>query len=268
MLPYSGADDRVSSAAFDSVLIQARRPITVLVVGQVRAVRSSSEWPHHALPEERKEMVWFRHRGEPPGLRRLPKEDQPSRPAPLLTQPFDGGLTGWIVVSGAVIAELAGGAAVANQASTAIAVTVLLFPVVVVFGFAVVQWWQVRSAAAEPAPWWHLAGVAAAVVTWLIWPTVPGPLTGTTAIANTNSGPAFCHVLPTGAAVADCLHRTARAFDLHNLAWWSTGALILIAALLARRSRIAAWGAIPVALAGCQLAAYFLNQIVLYYHLG
>ena len=40
-----------------------------------------------------------------------------------------------------------------------------------------------------------------------------------------------------------------------------------IAALLARRSRIAAWAAIPAALAGCQLATYFLNQIVLYYHL-
>ena len=46
------------------------------------------------------------------------------------------------------------------------------------------------------------------------------------------------------------------------------GALILIAALLARRSRIAAWAAIPAALAGCQLATYVLNQVVLYYHLG
>jgi hypothetical protein len=39
-------------------------------------------------------------------------------------------------------------------------------------------------------------------------------------------------------------------------------------ALLARRSRIAAWATIPLALAGCQLATWFLNQIVLYYHLG
>ncbi len=44
--------------------------------------------------------------------------------------------------------------------------------------------------------------------------------------------------------------------------------MILIAALLARRSRIAAWAAIPAALAGCQLATYFLNQIVLQYHLS
>ncbi len=88
----------------------------------------------------------------------------------------------------------------------------------------------------------------------------------TTAVAGTSSGRAFCYVLPTTAA-ADCLRRTAQAFDNHNLAWWSTGALILIAALLARRSRIAAWAAIPAALAGCQLATYFLNQIVLHDHL-
>jgi hypothetical protein len=36
-------------------------------------------------------------------------------------------------------------------------------------------------------------------------------------------------------------------------------ALILIAALLVRRSRIAAWAAIPAAFAGCELAIHFLN---------
>jgi hypothetical protein len=175
-------------------------------------------------------------------------------------------MTGWIVVCGAVLAELAGGAAVANQTSTVIALVVLIIPVIVVFGFAVVQWWQVRSWHAEPAPWWHLAGIAVALLIWLLWPTVPGPLTSTTAVAGPDGARAFCSVLP-GAAASDCLRRTAQAFDNHNLAWLSTGALILIAALLARRSRIAAWGAIPVALAGCQIATYFLNQIVVSYHL-
>ena len=212
-------------------------------------------------------MNWSRLHRQPPGLRRLPEEDRPPRPAPRLTQPFDAGMTGWIVVCGAVIAVLAGGAAVANQTSTVIALLVLIIPVVVVFGFAVVQWWQVRSSQAEPASWWHLTGIAAAVLIWLLWPTVPGPLTGTTAVASPDSAPAFCSVLP-GTAASDCLRRTAQAFDNHNLAWWSTGALILIAALLARRSRIAAWGAIPVALAGCQIATYFLSQIVSYYHLA
>ena len=177
-------------------------------------------------------------------------------------------MAGWIVVFGAVLAELAGGAVVANQMSAAIAVPLLIFPVVVAFGFAVVQWWQVRSSAAEPASWWHLTAAAAAAFIWLVWPTVPGPLADATAAAGTSSGRAFCAVLPAAAMVAGCLRRTAPAYDRHDLAWWSTAALILIAALLARRSRIAAWATIPLALAGCQLATWFLNQVVLYYHLG
>lgn len=205
--------------------------------------------------------------GQPPGLRNLPKDDQPPKPAPRLAQPFEGGITAWIVVSCAVIAELAGGAAVANQASTAIAMLVLISPFVVVSGFAVVQRLQVRAAAAEAASWWHLGGVVAAALIWLLWPTVPGALTGTTVLTGPNSGRSFCYALQAGAAT-DCLRRTAHAFDNHNLAWWVTGAVILIAAVLARRSRIAAWGAIPVALAGCQLATYFLNQVVLSYHLS
>jgi len=262
------------------------RPVTfdlVLVVDdvaldvQVRAVfaieerepgvRCFPERPHHVVSEGRKDMNWSRLRSQSPGSRHLPRDDQPPKPAPLLTRPFEAGLTGWIVVFGAVIAELAGGAAVANQPSAAIAIPVLVFPVVVVFGFALVQWWQVRSSGAEPAGWWHLGGIAAGVLIWLLWPTVPGALGDTTVLSGPSSGRAFCTVLP-AAAAADCLHRTAQAFDNHGLAWWCTGVLILIAALLARRSRIAAWGAIPAALAGCQLATYFLNQIVLYYHLG
>lgn len=210
-------------------------------------------------------MNWSRRHGHPPEPRHLP-EDEPTRPAPLLTRPFEGGLTGWAVVSGGVIAELVGGAVVANQLSTITAVLVLVLPVVVMFGFAVVQWWQVRSSGAEPASWWHLGGPAAGLLIWVLWPTVPGPLSSTTTVSGMSPGQAVCSILP-ATAVADCLRRTAQAYDHHNLAFWSTGALILIAALLTRRSRIAAWAAIPAAAAGGQLATYFLNQIVLYYHL-
>jgi hypothetical protein len=52
------------------------------------------------------------------------------------------------------------------------------------------------------------------------------------------------------------------------VAWWSTAALILIAALLTRRSRIAAWAAIPVALAGCQLATHFLEELLIHYQVS
>lgn len=191
-------------------------------------------------------MLWSRMHGLPPGLRHLPLDDWPPRPAPLLTQPFAAGMTGWVVVFGAVIAEVAGGAAVANQGSAAVAVPVLIFPVVVAFGFAVSQWWQVRSWGAEPVSRWHLTGIAAAAIMWLLWPTVPRALAGTGALPCASGGQASC-----------ILHTTAAGY--HDLAWWSTGAVIIIAALLARKSRIAAWAAIPAAFAGCELATYFLG---------
>jgi len=190
------------------------------------------------------------------------------RPEPLLTQPFAGTMTAWIVVFAAVIVELAGGAAVANQGSATVAVVVLIVPVLVVYGFAAVQWWQVRSSGAEPASWWHLGGVAAALLAWGLWPTVPAALAGTGVPGGMGHGRGFCYVLPDAAATSSCLRRAAQAADDHYLAWWCTLAVIVIAALLARRSRIAAYGAIPAALAGAQLATYFLNQFALYYHLG
>jgi hypothetical protein len=139
-----------------------------------------------------------------------------------------------------------------------IAVPVLILPVLVAFGFAVAQWWQARSWGAELASWWHLAGVAAAALTWLLWPMVPEALASTGTLRCPGSSRAFCYVAPS-IAEADYLRSMAQAVDYHEIAWWSTGALILIAALLARRSRIAAWAAIPAAFAGCELATYFLT---------
>lgn len=179
---------------------------------------------------------------------------------PLLAQPFEAGLTGWLVVMGAIIAELAG-SAVTNRMSTAVVAPVLAVPVAVALGFAVAQWWQVRSCRAEPASWWHLGGAAAAVVTWAIWPTQPGVLDG--------AGNASAACSNMGAALTPgCLQHAARALDNHNVAWWSTLALILIMATLVRRSRIAAWATIPVAFAGCAFATHFMEQLLLYYHAG
>jgi len=209
-------------------------------------------------------VPWSRLRGQPPGLKRLPRDDQPPRPMPLLTQPFAGGMTAWVVIFGTVIAELIGGAVVGNQASAAIAVPVLIAPVVVAYGFAVVQWWQVRSSGAEPPSWWHLGGIAAAVITWLVWPTVPAAIQGTGVLGGMPKGHGFCYILPNP---APCLHRAAQAADDHYLAFWCTGAVIVLTALLTRRSRIAAYAALPAALAGGQLSAFFLTQFVLYYHL-
>jgi hypothetical protein len=185
-------------------------------------------------------------------------KDPPTR-RPLLTQPWEGGVIGWVVVLGALFAVLAGGL-VTNQMPMVIAAPVLAVPVAVAAGFAVVQWWQVRSSGADRASWWHLAGIAAALFTWLVFPTTPGVL-----VTDSNAR-AACYSLyqPT----PQCLSRAAQAMDGHELVWWLTGALILAAALLARRSRIAAWAAIPLAFAGCLLATHFLQLLLLYYHAG
>ncbi|HEV2931867.1 MAG TPA: hypothetical protein VGY96_01930 [Streptosporangiaceae bacterium] len=111
-------------------------------------------------------------------MRSFPEDDQRPTSSTLLTDPWTAGVTGWIVVFVALIAELAGGAAVANQTSATLALLVLIIPVAVAFGFAVVQWWQVRSSGTEPAGWWHLGGIAAALLVWGLWPTVPGALAG------------------------------------------------------------------------------------------
>lgn len=169
-------------------------------------------------------------------------------------------MTGWIVVFGAILAELAA-SIVTNNSPTPVALPVLAAPAAVAVGVGLVQWWQARSARAEPASWWHLLGAAAGVVIWLIFPTYPGVLGGASNAA------AACQVLPT-TDTAECLARATKAYDGHALAWWLTAAVILVMALLARRSRIAAWAAIPVAFAGCEIASHYLQVLLVQYQAG
>jgi len=181
---------------------------------------------------------------------------------PLLAKPWAGGMAGWLVVFGAMVVDLVGGI-VTNPASALVTTLVLGLPTAIVVGFSVVQFQQARSCGAEPASWWHLAGVAAAAFTWVVWPTHPGVLYGV------GSARRACIVLqgkprPT----ADCLARAAHAIDSGNIAWWLTGALIVLIALLARRSRMAAWAAIPTAFAGCLIATHFLELLLLQFHRG
>jgi hypothetical protein len=177
---------------------------------------------------------------------------------PLLVRPFQGGMTGWIVVFGAIIIELVGGA-VTNQKFLAAALPLLITPVAVAYAFGVVQWWQVRSYHADPVSWWHLGAIVAALLIWGLWPTAPGALDG-----MTGSAANACKALPTD-NTADCLHHAAQALDASNLAWWLTLVLIGISALMVRRSRIAVWAALPAAFAGCQVATHFLQQLILHY---
>lgn len=186
--------------------------------------------------------------------------DSRARRTPFLAQPFEAGLTGWILVFAAIIAEIVGGS-VTDQMSTGVCVPVLVIPAAVVVGFAAVQWWQVRSSRAEPTSWWHLAGIAAGVLTWVLWPTKPGVLDGA------GSASAACAAMGES-LTRGCLARAAQALDNHDIFWWATLALIGVLALLVRRSRIAAYAAIPVAFAGCALATHFMEQLLLYYNAG
>ena len=191
------------------------------------------------------------------GSRRGPAPDDASQTKPpFLARPFEAGMTGWIVVFGGFLVELIG-AAVTSRMSIAVSLPVLVIPVVIAYGFAVAQWRQVRASGAEPANWWHLAGVVAALILWSLFPTVPNGL------SSASSAPAACSSLAIpSASFPDCLHRASLAFDYHTITWWSAAGLIVVGALLARRSRIAAWAAIPTAIAGCALAASFLQQIL------
>ena len=81
-------------------------------------------------------------------MSRLTPIDEAASRRPLLVRPFQAGMTGWIVVFGATVVVLAGGA-ITSQISLAASLPVLVIPVVVCFGFGIVQWWQVRSAGAS-----------------------------------------------------------------------------------------------------------------------
>src|ERR1700727_787255 len=102
---------------------------------------------------------------------------------PLLARPFEAGLTGWVVVFGGMVAELIGGALTYSKFVGA-AVPVLIIPAAIAVGFGIVQWWQVRAAGTDPASWWHLGAVVAALLFWYLWPITPGPLDGSTGSAQ------------------------------------------------------------------------------------
>lgn len=183
----------------------------------------------------------------------------PPSPQPFLTWPWQAGVTGWIVVFGGLLAELVGGI-ITNQMPMVIAAPVLAFPVALAAVVSLVQWWQVSAFGTERASWWHLAGIGCAVFIWLVYPTTPGLL------AADSDAREACGSLYT--QTPDCLSRVTQAMHYHDLVWWLTGVLIVAAALLVRRSRIAAWAAIPTAFAGCLLATHFLELLLVYYHVG
>ena len=177
---------------------------------------------------------------------------------PFLVRPFEAGMTGWIVVFGAMLAELVGGALTFSKFPGA-AVPVLVIPAAVAIGFGIVQWWLVRRAYADPASWWHLPAIVGALVIWYMWPIAPGPLDG-----STGSAQQLCNALPTD-NTSNCLSQAASALDASRLSWWLAFGLILASGLLARRSRIAVWASLPIAFAGCQLSSHYLQALYLHF---
>lgn len=179
------------------------------------------------------------------------------QPTPFFTRPWQAGITGWIVVFGAVIIELIAGIVV-NSMSMAVAAPVLIAPAAVAISLGVTQWAQTHSVRADRPSWWHLGAIAMALFTWIVWPVTPS------ALLPVHNAHDACAVIYT--ATPACVARAASAMSNSDIAWWVTGAVIVALAPLGRRSQIAAWAAIPVAFAGCQLASHFLELLLLHYN--
>jgi hypothetical protein len=182
---------------------------------------------------------------------------QPTQATPFLTRSFQAGVTGWIVVFGALLVELIGGVVV-NTMSVTVAAVALIVPAAIPVGIGIVQWVQMRSVRAERPSWWHLGAIAAALFIWVVWPVKPS------ALLQIHNARDACTMVFT--ATPDCVARAMSAATSSSITWWVTAALIVAMAPLGRRSRIAAWATIPLALAGCQLAGHFYEVFLLHFH--
>ena len=182
---------------------------------------------------------------------------QSTRSMPFLARSWQSGVTGWIVVFGAVVVELIAGIVV-NSMSMAVAAPVLIAPAAIAVGLGITQWVQMRSFRADRPSLWHVGAIAMALFTWIVWPVTPSSL------LPIHSAHDACALIYT--TTPACIARATSAMSNSDITWWVTGAVIVALAPLARRSRIAAWAAIPVAFAGCQRATHFLELLLLHYH--
>ena len=99
--------------------------------------------------------------------------DQPREP--LLVRPFEAGTIAAILgIAGTLIAIIGG--AVASRDSLLVTVPLLVTPIVVMIGFAVAQWLQMRASGADPISWWQLLAVVVGLLLWSLSPRVPQPL--------------------------------------------------------------------------------------------
>jgi hypothetical protein len=155
---------------------------------------------------------------------------------------FGGFLAVMVIVTAAHSSSL-------SVMGVALAIPVLVFAAVTAYEWQAGRWLGIELTRL------HLIVVAVGLVLWLMYQTAPGDLPFDPTSAQ------LCHYVGNRTDGA-CL-RQADAARLHSdLAWWSTGALIVIFGLFARRSRTAAWAAPAIAIAGSALALYFIEVFV------
>jgi hypothetical protein len=154
----------------------------------------------------------------------------------------------WIVCAAGMVVVLIGGS-VTNRMSFTVAAVTLVTPAAVFVGFAVAEWLEARRTGVR-LPRGHLAGPGLAVVLWLL---------------NTAGGGGdlyfdkdfYCKSFVGDTAMA-CLRDAGQALHNGHLVSWIGLATVAVLAVLARRSRIAAWSTIPLVLAAQTLAVHFL----------
>lgn len=157
-------------------------------------------------------------------------------------------LRAWIVCVAGLAVVLIGGA-VTNRMSFAVAAATLGTPAAIFVGFAVAEWLEARRTGVVLARG-HLAGPGVAVVLWLLY-TAGG---GGDLYFGKNY---YCQSFIGDPAVA-CLRDAGQALHRGHLVSWVGLAVVVALTPLARRSRIAAWSTIPIALAAQTLALHFL----------
>lgn len=157
----------------------------------------------------------------------------------------------WIVCAAGMVAVLIGGS-VTNRMSFGAAAVALVTPVAIFAGFAVAEWFEGRRTGVV-LPRGHLAGPAVAVVLWLLNTAGGG--------GDLNFGKAYYCKAILGDPATVCLREAGRALQHGHLVSWAGLAMVAVFALLARRSRTAAWSTIPLVLAAQTLAVHFLLPI-------
>ncbi len=176
-----------------------------------------------------------------------------SAPLPRMARPFWLGCEAWIASVGGLLLVLVG-AMVTHQMSTPVMAVTLAVPPAVTGAIGVYEWSRARAYGDVLNPL-HLVGIAVGLILWLDYQGAPGNL------PFDPSASELCSYVGQASA-SGCLAQARTALLYDNIAWYGTGALIIVWALFAPRSRTAAWSSAVVALAGSAFALHFLETFV------